>query len=257
MKTLGVTYDNVLNIVKQNNYTISQTLNLLQLNGYGTIDIDYDLIFNNIEHLSTIYKNGFTISSVLLQSNLTKELNVIKQLNAIDFCLHYNLNNLIILLDDFVINDNAILILKKNLRRIVKYANNFNVKISIKNSYSLNNVCSEEMLLDLTKSVKGLMVSLDVLALFKTNKTPLIDVKSYAGFLNKVYLNDQETTENGEEYCPLFDGYTGVLQNVKNFKKLDTNVNFTVFSILKKCDYEKILINSALNFLMGIDYGQD
>lgn len=257
MKTLGTTFDNVLNIVKQNNYSISQTLNLLQLNGYGTIDIDYDLLINNIGYLSAIYKNGFTISSVIIKSNLTKELNVIKELCAIDFCLHYNLNNLVILLDDFDVLENSISILKKNLRRIIKYANNFNVKISIKNSYSKRNVYSEELLLDLVKSVKGLNISLDLLDFYKANNKPLTCENLYINYLNKIYLNDQIIGENSQEYCPLFNGSIGLLENLKNFKKLDNSVDFAIFSILKTCNYENILVNSALNYIMEINYGQD
>ncbi len=257
MKTLGVTYDNVLKISKQNNYTISNALNLLQLNGYATIDIDYDLILKDIGVLSAVYKNGFAISSVLLKSNLTSQLNVIKEINAIDFCLHYNLNNIVIMLDDFSVDELSLSILKKNLRRIVKYASNFNVKISIKNSYNTNNIYSQEMLLDLVKSVKGLLISLDVLAFYKANNKPLTCEDAYINYLNKVYLNDQIINGNTIKYCPLFNGMTGVLENLKNFKKLDNSVDFAIFSILDNCEYEEILINSALNFLMEINYGQD
>ena len=113
------------------------------------------------------------------------------------------------------------------------------------------------MLLDLVKSVKGLLVSLDVLAFYKANNKPLTCEDAYINYLNKVYLNDQIINENTIKYCPLFNGMTGVLENLKNFKKLDNSVDFAIFSILDNCEYEEILINSALNFLMEINYGQD
>ena len=257
MKTLGISYDNVLNIAKQNSYTISQALSLLKLNGYSNVDINYDLICNNAVNLSVIYENGFTISSVILNSNLTSELNVINELNVIDFCLHYNLDNIVIVLQNFIVNENSLSILKKNLRRIVKYANNFKVKISILNTYSKNNIFNQEQILDLVKSVKGLKVSLDICALYLQNKTPFSSEETFYKFVNKLYINDVKMTENGIENCSLFNGDTGVLQNIKNFKKLDNNIDFTIFSILENCEIEKILINSALNFLMEINYGQD
>lgn len=257
MKTLGISYENVLNIAKQNSYTLSQALSLLKLNGYSTVDVNYDLIYNNNENLSTIYQNGFTISSVVLKSNLTKELNVINELNVIDFCLHYNLNNIIISLQDFIVNENSLSILKKNLRRIVKYANNFNVKISVLNSLSKDNLYSEQILLDLVKSVKGLMLSLDICALFLHNKTPFTEEEAFFKFVNKVYINDVKYNNKVVEYCSLFNGDTSVLNNIKNFKKLDNTIDFAIFSIFESCEIEKILINSALNFLMEINYGQD
>ncbi len=257
MKTLGISYENVINIAKQNNYTISQALSLLKLNGYSAVDVNYNLLSTSDQHFSTIYQNGFTISSVVLNSCLTKELNVIYELNAIDFCLHYNLNNIIISLQDFIVNENSLSILKKNLRRIVKYANNFNVKISVLNSISKDNLYSEQMLLDLVKSVKGLMLSLDICALFSHNKTPFCSEEAFYKFVNKVYINDVKFDNEGIEYCSLFNGETSVLNNIKNFKKLDNTIDFAIFSIFESCEIEKILINSALNFLMEINYGQD
>ena len=76
-------------------------------------------------------------------------------------------------------------------------------------------------------------------------------------YLNKIYLNDQIIGENSQEYCPLFNGSIGLLENLKNFKKLDNSVDFTIFSILETCDYENILVNSALNYIIEINYGQD
>ncbi len=257
MKTLGITFDNVLNLSKQNNYMISQALNLLKLNGYNDVDIDYDLILNNCEYLPLIYKNGFNISSIIIKSNLTTSLNVIRELNAVDFCLHSNLNNVVINLEDFIVDENALSILKKNLRRIVKYANNFGVVISVKNSINLSNIYTEEMLLDLVKSVKGLKISLDICALYKANKTPFKNEEIFYPYVVKVYVNDLINNENTLEYCSLFNGITNVIENIKNFKKYDKNIDFTLFSILENYQIEKILINSAINYLMEINYGQD
>ncbi len=257
MKSFGIAYDNVLNIVKQNNYTVSQALNTLKLNGYGTVDINYDLISDKGIHFSAIYQNGFTISSVIVTVNLTSELNVIYPLSVVDFCFHYNLKNIVIDLKDFSLNENSLFILKKNLRRIVRYANVFNIKISIKNTESANNLCCENLLLDVLKSVKGLTLNLDIVALYKVNKTPFCNEKTFSPYINKLYINDCKIVENTVEYTALFMGETDVLQNIKNFKKCDNVVDFTIYSICENCELEKILINSAINYVMEINYGQD
>ena len=113
------------------------------------------------------------------------------------------------------------------------------------------------MLLDLVKSVKGLKISLDICALYKVNKTPFKNEEIFYPYVVKVYVNDLINNENTLEYCSLFNGITNVIENIKNFKKYDKNIDFTLFSILENYQIEKILINSAINYLMEINYGQD
>ncbi len=257
MKTLGICYDNVLSLAKQKDVSVSTALNQLKLNGYNYVDVDYNLIYGDSSILSNIFKNGFSVSSVIVNSNLTDSLNVISELSVIDFCFHYNIRGVVIVLQDFIKDENTLSILKKNLRRIVKYANNFNVKIMIKNANSISNISTKNDLLDILKNVKGLFLCLDISSYFKAVNTPFDNEESFALYISKVYINDVKRVENEFVYSVLNSGETNVIENIKNFKKLDKNVDFAIYSILENCDIEDILINSALNYLMEINYGQN
>ncbi|MBR6737816.1 MAG: sugar phosphate isomerase/epimerase [Clostridia bacterium] len=161
MNKIGINFENVLAIKKELKLTVPETLKRLKALGITSLDVNLDRLTLD-SYYNDIVASGFEIGSLFCFFHLDIQNNVQKALSVIDFCASKKIKEIMVLCTFKSYSLSDVQILKQNLRRIVKYAENFGVKIAIENVGKQGYFASEiAPTLDVLKSVKGLGLVFD------------------------------------------------------------------------------------------------
>lgn len=235
MKKLGINFENVLAIKEELNINVLQTLYKLKSIGITSLDVKYERLIGENSYLKEILISGLSVDSIFAFCPLGEHNNYKKALEVVDFAVEYKVKQ-IMLLPDFIdggYNEAKLFNLKQNLRRIVKYAEAFDVSIGIENVGSKNYPFSDESsTLDVLKSVKGLHLIFDGGNFLLCDVDPLLAVHSLAPYVQRYHLKDRaikdsfndfiEPTTSGKNSCVLAVGEGDcnalkVYENIKEF----------------------------------------
>ncbi len=263
MKKLAINFENVLTIKKELNKPLLEVLTILKNNGVSALDISYDKAINN-EYYSQIISAGFIINTVYYLSDLSVKNNFSKEMEIVDFCSNRNIKRIFLVtkLDENLKEKNII----QNLRRIVKYASNFNVLITIENFGYENSPFSKlNNLLGYLKAVKGLGLTFDIGNFYLVNENPYNCLQALKEYVSNVHLKDRKLVKNPNEFS--LDDINGNKTIVVSLGMGDCEVN-KILNDLKdgavNCDYclefdfksERIYdkcIESAINFFTELN----
>lgn len=240
MKKLAINFENVLTVKKELNKPLNEVFNLLKSSGISALDIMYDRVKNN-EYYSDILSAGFTINTVFHVSDLGVKNNFSKELEIVDFCANRNIKRIFLITKqnafdkDSVYKKNII----QNLRRIVKYASNYNIVITIENFGNESSPFSTiNNLLDYLKSVKGLGLTLDIGNFLLAGEKPYHSYERLKEYVSNVHLKDRGIVDNNERF--VIEDISGNKTSVLPLGKGQCEIGKIVNDIIKSginCDY--------------------
>ncbi len=194
MKKLGINFENVLAIKEELNINVLQTLYKLKSIGITSLDVKYERLIGENSYLKEILISGLSVDSIFAFCPLGEQNNLKKALEIVDFAVEYKVKQ-IMFLPEFInggYDELAVYNLKQNLRRVVKYAETFDVSIGIENvgvkNYPFNDEAST---LDVLKSVKGLHLIFDGGNFLLYDVDPLTAVSSLAPYVQRYHLKDR------------------------------------------------------------------
>ncbi len=222
MNKVGINFENVLTIKEELNLNLLQTLSKLKSLGITSLDVKYERLIGENSYLKEILISGFNVGSVFAFCPLYEQNNLQKALKIVDFCAEYKIKE-IMLISDFLqngYNKDEIFNLKQNLRRIVKYAQNFGVMVAVENvnqeTYPIKTV---ENCIDFIKSVKGLQIVFDG-GNFLTAKQDVLYASSVlAPFVQRLHLKNAKESDGAFDFIALGEGgidYIKVFNAIKN-----------------------------------------
>ncbi len=252
MKKLGINYENVINISKECNLSIKETLKELKLQGYNTLDVLYNRFLEDKSLISTILVSGFEIASVFYVGNLKIANNYSTEIEIIDFCASNNVKDIMLLTKPLSCDDDSekcLFNVKQNLRRIVKYSNQYGVRISIENfgdAFSFYN--SPKKVLDVLKSVKDLYLVFDGGNFYKSNEDVLEGINLLKPYVSRVHLKDYD-----QNFKPTAIGYGNCFIDKTIIEFNESVTSFTVEYPFDDLTVSEIVKNSALYFLTRED----
>lgn len=212
MNKIGINFENVLSIKKELGVSVVETLKTLKSIGVSSLDVSYDRLTHD-NYYKDILVSGFEIGCVFCFLHLEIQNNVSLALEVIDYCSNKKIKQIMVLLPfKDVYQPTEIANIKQNLRRIVKYAENFCVKIGLENvgrkGYPAKDI---EGTLDILKSVKGLGLIYDGGNFLLAGVNPLIALQSLKDYAIRLHLKDRalryedgtvlEKTLLGEDSC--------------------------------------------------------
>ncbi len=221
MKKLGINFENVLAIKEELNINVLQTLYKLKSIGITSLDVKYERLIGENSYLKEILISGLSVDSIFAFCPLGEQNNYKKALEIVDFAVEYKVKQ-IMLLPEFIdggYDETKLSNVKQNLRRIVKYAEAFDVSIGIENVGDKNYPFSDEKsTLDVLKSVKGLHLIFDGGNFLSYGVDPLSAVHSLAPYVQRYHLKDFSINENsvlavGQGDCNCLKVY----ENIKQF----------------------------------------
>lgn len=198
MNKIAINFENVLAIKKELKLTVTETLAKLKALGITSLDVNYDRLTQE-NYYKDILVSGFEIGSLFYILHLDILNNVQTALSMVDYCFNHNIKEIMVLSTFKTYSETDISNLKQNLRRVVKYAENFSVKIAIENVGKQGYFATEiKNTLDILKSVKGLGLVFDNGNFSLVDVNPLDAVKTLAPYVTRYHLKDRAfRLENG------------------------------------------------------------
>lgn len=236
MKKLAINYENVLTIKEDLKRTLNETFKLLKNVGITSLDVRYDRFFENKSLYSEILIAGMSVSSVFYVGDLGVSENYAKEMEIVDFCAEHKIPYIMLLtkpkFDKVVDKDKYLSNVKQNLRRIVNYANIYNIKVGIENFGLQNSAFSSfKNVKNILNSVRGLYLVFDSGNFFLAGENPFVCYKELEDKISKVHLKDrgisngkgrnEQTSISGESTCvyPLGEGESNVLDILNQMKE--------------------------------------
>ncbi len=256
MKKLGINFENVLAVKDELNINVLQTLYKLKSVGITSLDVKYERLVGENSYLKEILISGLSIGSVFAFCPFAEQDNIQKAIEIVDFAIEYKIKE-IMFLPEFKIggySSEDLVIVKQNLRRVVKYAEPFEISIGIENvgssDYPFN---GENSTLDVLKSVKGLHLIFDGGNFTLYGVDPLKAVYSLAPYVQRYHLKDRaigeplndfvEKTLDGKSSFvpPVGEGQSECLKIYENIKQYYPSVPLVLeFPFAEKNLFEKI-----------------
>ncbi len=248
MAKLGINYENVINVSKECNLSIQDVLKSLRLQGFETLDVMYDRFLQDKSLLSTIIVSGFEIASVFYVGDLKVSNNYSTELQIIDFCSSNNIKDVMLLTKPIANGDDeekCIFNIKQNLRHIVKYSKQFNVRVSIENfGDNLSFYSSPKKVLDILKGVKDLYLVFDGGNFYKSQESVIEGINLLKPYVSRVHLKDFDQNYNP---ITLNDGNCEIEKTIVEFT--NSVSSFTIEYPFDCLTVDEIVKNSALYFL--------
>ena len=256
MKKLGINFENVLAVKDELNIDLLQTLYKLKGVGITSLDVKYERLVGEDSHLKDILISGLSIGSIFSICPFAEQDNIQKAIEIVDFAIEYKIKEIMFLPEfkkgGYTAEDIAIV--KQNLRRVVKYAEPFEISIGVDNVGSSNYPFNDELsTLDVLKSVKGLHLIFDGGNFTLYGVEPLKAVSSLAPYVQRYHLKDRtlgeslvdfvERTANGESsfVSAVGEGDSECLKVYENIKRFYPSVPLVLeFPFGEKNLFEKI-----------------
>ena len=240
MNKIGINFENVLAIKKELKLTLPQTLSKLKALGITSLDVNYDRLTVD-GYYKDILVSGFDIGSLFYVLHLEVPNNCQTALNMVDFCVNNKIPEIMILSTFKTYSESDVAILKQNLRRIVKYAQNFGVKIAIENVGKQGYFAFDaEGCLSILKAVKGLGIVFDGGNFTLCDVNALEAAKQLAPYVSRYHLKDRayrlengtlnEKTFAGKDSCvvALGEGDSYILECFNIIKEFYPNVPLVI-----------------------------
>ena len=270
MHKLGINFEHVVASANESNTSIFETLKKLKLYGISSVDILSSRIFCDASPVKKdLLLSGVSADCVFFMGDFGHDENIGYALSVVDFCAENGVKQIMLLTKEFATNDDLVkydALLKRNLRRIVKYAKNFNVKVAIENfGGEFSAFSTVERVLNLVKSIKDLGVIFDSGNFLQAGEDPLNAVKVLMPYLHRVHLKDRTYTEViGSPMKPSIDGkntYTTTLgEGDSKIKEIisEVNKNYDNIDFVLEFDFEKLnvtenILNSATYYFTEIN----
>ena len=248
MYKLGLNFEHIKVASKENNVSVFEVLKKIKMYGVSSLDVNVCDVMDNTNYRADVLRSGLSIDCVFYKGDYGYSDNIGYELSMIDFCAEHNIKNIMLLTEFIKSGDNELeynTLLKKNLRRIVKYASNFNIKVGIENfGKEFSPFSTIDKCLDVLKSVKGLGLIYDSGNFLLAGENPIDAVKTLMPYIQRVHIKDRTYTEvEGSPMQISIDGkktYTTTLGQGDCFIKEVVN--------LVKDSYERI------DFVMEFDF---
>lgn len=264
MKKLGINFENVLTIASEFNIDVLSALYKVKNLGITSLDVKYERLIGENSYYKEIISSGLNIESLWGFCPLNEKDNVQKALEMVDFAYGKNIKE-IMFLPDFIkggYTEEDLSNVKRNLRRVVKYANAFNVQINVENVGSLDYPFNDEKTtLDVLKSVKGLGLVFDGGNFLLNDVNPIDAIKTLAPYVSRYHLKDRtygtskddfiETTTSGKEsyVAVIGDGKCDCLAVLNAIKEYSSDIKVVIeFPVSETKLYDK-LTNSTMYVL--------
>lgn len=209
MNKLGINFENVLSIKDELNITVLDALKKLKSMGISSLDVKFERLTGENSYMKEIIASGIGIGSVFSFCALHEKDNLQKALSMVDLCAEYKIKEIMLLTDILKggYSTEQIFNLKQNLRRIVKYAENFGVSIGIENvgnpDYPIK---TAKQSLDFLKSVKGLHLIFDGGNYYMVGEDVVESSKLLAPYVQRYHLKDYVPFDNGYKAVAVGDG---------------------------------------------------
>ena len=223
MNKVGVNFENVLTLKEELNLNLIETLSKLKSLGITSLDVKYERLTGENSYLKEILISNLNVGCVFVFCPLYNRNNLQKALKVIDFCAEYKIGE-IMLITDFLPNgygEEDVNNFKQNLRRIVKYAQNFGIVIGVENvGVSGYPVQTLKQTLDILKSVKGLNLIFDGGNYLASGEDVLLASKELAPFVQRLHLKNLKFDSGLLIPSAVGDGnidYLSVFNEVKKF----------------------------------------
>ncbi len=255
MTKISVNFENVLKISTELNLDVSKTLLHLKSNGVSLIDVDFERLSGENSYMKDIIISGVAIGSVISACPLFEKDNLQKALSMIDLCAEYKIKEITIL-PKLTVKDKIeeqIFNLKQNLRRIVKYAENFGVIVALKNDATENYpVKTTSQTLDVIKSVKGLRFVFDGGNYINSNENVVDASKLLAPYTQRYIIKDY-INGNGEcEFVTVGSGRGKCRETFNIIKEFYPKIPLVIEIPLSCINQNDMVINSATYVLTEI-----
>lgn len=252
---LSVNFENVLRISTELNLDISKTLLRLKSIGISSLDVDFKRLVGENSYMKEIIISGITIGSVISVCPLHEKDNLQIALSTVDFCAEYKIKEITIVAQPISskFSELQIFNLKQNLRRIVKYAENFGVTIAIKNLNEDNYpIKTANEASDVLKSVKGLRLVFDG-GNFITSGQDLIDASNIlAPYAQRYTIKDFSCLDGELRVVSVGDGNCKCKEVFDIFKEFYPKIPLVIeFPLSDNIIYERVE-NSATYVLTEI-----
>lgn len=231
MNKLGINFENVLSIQGELNITVLETLKKLKLMGVSSLDVKFERLTGENSYMKEIITSGIGIGSVFSFCALYEKDNLQKALSMIDLCAEYKIKEIMLLTDILQggYSSDQIFNLKQNLRRIVKYAENFGVTIGVENvgnhDYPIKTI---EQTLDILKSVKGLHLIFDGGNYYMMGEDVVEASKLLAPYVQRYHLKDCVLFDNEYKTVAVGDGNSSCKQVFEILKEFYPNVPLVI-----------------------------
>lgn len=256
MYKLGLNFEHVIKISSELGVSTIEALKKVKMYGVTTLDVAIERIFNRNEYFSDIICSGLTIDSVYCKGDYGYSDNIGYELSIIDFCSENNINNLMLITNPILHGEDEAEYnakLKKNLRRIVKYASNFNVKVSIEN-FGLNDspFSTVKKLFLILKSVNGLKLTFDCGNFLSVNENPLDAFNALSDYVCKIHIKDGTVYNDGSnkvDFTSVGRGEANVKEIVTQVKNSTNNFSFTLeFDFNKEKVFDDVVSSATYYF---------
>lgn len=203
MKKLGINFENVLSVMEEFNIGATEALNKLKNVGITSLDVKYERLVENNLYLKDILISGLNIESIFSFCPFHELNNVQKALKMVDFAFENRIKEIMFISEikatPYLKED--IISVKKNLRRVVKYASAFGVSIGIENVGNKNYPCKAiEDTLDILKSVKGLKLVFDGGNFMLNEVRPIEAIKSLAPYVQRYHIKDRKLCNSSSDF---------------------------------------------------------
>ncbi len=252
MNKLGINFENVLAIKDELNISVLQALNKLKSVGYCSLDVKYERLIGENSYMKEILISGMSIGSIFSFCPLHEKDNLQKTLSMVDLCAEYKIKEIMLITDILSggYSTEQIFNLKQNLRRIVKYAENFDVSIGIENvgnpDYPMKTAIQT---LDVLKSVKGLHLIFDGGNFYMVGENVVEASKLLAPYVQRYHLKDYIPCENGFTAVTVGEGNSDCLTAFENIKEFYEKVPLVVEFPFKDTKIYDAVEKSALYVL--------
>ena len=259
MYNIGLNYEHVPVSANETGLTILETLKKFKMYGVTTLDVHVDRLLSGDDTFKNILLSGLNVGSVFFKGDFGHDENIGYALSVVDYCAENNVNQIMLLTNELLDGEDEVkylTLLKKNLRRIVKYANNFNVKVGIENfGKELSPFSTLTKVKDILKSVKGLGLIYDSGNFLLAGENPLNCLQELLPYVQRVHLKDRTYKEiDGSPMQVSIDGkntYTTYFGNgdcdLKSIINLSKN-SFESVDFIMEFDFTKLNItNDVIN----------
>ncbi len=194
MKKLGINFENVLSVSNELKIDVLSALYKVKNLGITSLDVKFDRVTGENNYLKEIISSGLIMESLWGFCPFNNKDNVQKALSMVDFAYANSIKE-IMFLSDFIVggyDEEDLNNVKKNLRRVVKYASAFGIEINIENVGSLGFPFNDAVnTLDVLKSVKGLGLVFDGGNFLLNDVSPLDAIVTLAPYVKRYHLKDR------------------------------------------------------------------
>ncbi len=203
MIKLGVNFENVLSVMEEFNIDAYSALNKLKNVGITSLDVKYERLLGKDSYMKEILMSGLYIESLFSICPFHEYNNVQKALKMVDFAFENKIKEIMFITEikSTSYSEEEISNLKKNLRRVVKYATSFGISIGIENVGNENYPCKDENdTLDILKSVKGLKLIFDGGNFLLNEVKPIDAVRSLAPYVQRYHIKDRKLGNSSSDF---------------------------------------------------------